>query len=47
MKIVQIGPYPLNANCIKGGVEASIYGLSLEQAKTNQLFVIDILNLLI
>ena len=42
MKIVQIGPYPLNANCIKGGVEASIYGLSLEQAKTNQLFVIDI-----
>ncbi|ADQ79276.1 glycosyl transferase group 1 [Paludibacter propionicigenes WB4] len=42
MKICQIGPFPLNASCIQGGVEASVYGLSMELAKTNQVFVIDI-----
>lgn len=42
MKIVQIGSYPLDITLIKGGVEASVYGLTIEQSKTNQLFVIDI-----
>ena len=42
MKIVQIGSYPLDITLIKGGVEASVYGLSIEQSKTNQLFVIDV-----
>ena len=42
MKIVQIGTYPLDTASIKGGIEASIYGLTTELAKTNQLFVIDI-----
>lgn len=27
MKIVQIGPYPISADCIRGGVESSVYGL--------------------
>lgn len=27
MNIVQIGPYPISADCIHGGVEASVYGL--------------------
>lgn len=42
MKIIQIGPFPLNINYPNGGVEASVYGLSNELAKTNQLFVFDI-----
>ena len=42
MKIIQVGSFPLDATCIKGGVEASVYGLTMEQAKTNQLFVFDV-----
>lgn len=42
MKIIHIGFYPLDTTSIKGGVEASIYGLTVEQAKIEQLFVIDI-----
>jgi glycosyltransferase involved in cell wall biosynthesis len=41
MKIIQIGPYPIDASCIKGGVEASVYGLSMELAKTHQVVVMD------
>lgn len=41
MKIVQIGPFPENVNLIKGGVEASVFGLSNELAKSNEVFVID------
>ena len=33
MKIIQIGAYPLNENLIKGGIEASVFGLSHAQAK--------------
>lgn len=44
MKILQIGPFPENINLIKGGVEASVYGLSNELAKSNEVFVIDIPN---
>ena len=42
MKIFQIGSFPLDASCIQGGVEVSIYGLSMELAKTNQVIIIDI-----
>jgi len=42
MKIVQIGSYPLDSQHIQGGVEASIYGLTDELAKSHKLFVIDI-----
>jgi len=42
MKIFQIGCFPLNSNLIKGGVEASVYGLAVEQCKDNQVSVIDI-----
>ncbi|MDP4240549.1 MAG: glycosyltransferase family 4 protein [Bacteroidota bacterium] len=42
MKIVQIGPFPLDATCIKGGVEASVYGLATELAKNHILTVIDV-----
>ena len=41
MKIIQIGSFPIDASSIKGGVEASVYGLTIEQAKNHQLFVID------
>ena len=42
MRIVQIGPYPLDASLIRGGVESSVYGLAQEQAKYNEVFVIDV-----
>lgn len=42
MKIVQIGSYPLSPDYIQGGVEASVYGLSMELSMTNSLFVMDI-----
>ncbi len=42
MKIIQIGSFPLDVSCIKGGVEASTYGLAKEQAKTNEVYVMDI-----
>jgi len=41
MKIIQIGPYPLDTSCIKGGVETSVYGLSMELAKTHEVLVLD------
>ncbi len=41
MNIVQIGPFPLNSHLISGGVEASIYGLAKEQAKSHAVVVID------
>ncbi len=42
MKIVQIGSYPLNSSLIKGGVEASVFGLAQEQAKSHQIYIFDI-----
>lgn len=42
MRIIQIGPFPLDPMLIRGGVEASIYGLSVELAKDNELKVFDI-----
>ena len=42
MRIIQIGPFPLDPMLIRGGVEASIHGLSVELAKENELKVFDI-----
>ena len=41
MKIIQIGSFPINSSSIQGGVEASVYGLALEQVKSNEVVVID------
>lgn len=42
MKIVQIGPYPLSSDCIRGGVESSVFGLVQELAKNHIADVFDI-----
>lgn len=42
MNIVQIGNYPISAECIHGGVEASVYGLVQELAKNHTVDVLDI-----
>ena len=42
MRIVQIGPYPINSSIIRGGVESSVYGLAQEQAKSNDVYVMDV-----
>lgn len=41
MRIVQIGPYPLSEDCIRGGVEASVYGLTQELGQSNEVHVFD------
>lgn len=41
MFIVQIGSYPLSSAVIRGGVEASVYGLSQELGKSNDVHVFD------
>lgn len=42
MSIVQIGSYPISAECIHGGVEASVYGLVQELAKEHIVDVFDV-----
>ena len=42
MRIIQIGQFPLSGSIASGGVEASIYGLAREQAKSHSVVVIDI-----
>lgn len=41
MNIVQVGPYPLSADCIRGGVESSVLGLANELAKSHVVDVFD------
>ena len=41
MNIVQVGPYPLSADCIRGGVESSVFGLTNELAKSHVVDVFD------
>lgn len=42
MKIAQVGNYPLSSNCIRGGVEASVYGLVNELIQQGQkVYVFD------
>lgn len=42
MKIVQIGPYPISKDCIRGGVESSVYGLAHALAKRHRVYAIDL-----
>ena len=42
MRIVQIGPYPLERGRICGGVEASVFGLAQEQSRHNEVHVFDV-----
>ncbi len=41
MKIIQIGPYPVSADCIRGGIESSVYGLAQAQAKLHDVVCLD------
>lgn len=41
MKIIQIGMFPIQSDCIRGGVEASVYGICKEQAKTHSVIAMD------
>lgn len=41
MNIVQVGPFPLSADCIRGGVESSVFGLTKELAKDHVVDVFD------
>lgn len=41
MKIGIIGCYPLNSKCIKGGIEASVYGLVKELSIKHEVVVFD------
>ncbi|GHT14598.1 glycosyl transferase family 1 [Bacteroidia bacterium] len=47
MKIIQIGNFPLNCCTIKGGVEASIFGITKALAKNNDVKIISFPNKLI
>ena len=42
MNIIQVGPYPLAADCIKGGVESSVFGLSNKLSINNVVDVFDL-----
>lgn len=42
MRIIQIGPFPLQADYIRGGVEASVYGLTKELFKNAEVYVMDV-----
>ena len=41
MRIIQIGAYPLSSDIIRGGIEASVYGLAQELGKANEVHVFD------
>ena len=42
MNIVQVGPFPLSADCIRGGVESSVFGLVGELSDTHVVDVFDL-----
>lgn len=41
LHIVLVGSYPISPDCIRGGVESSVYGLAQELAKTQKVEVMD------
>lgn len=41
-RVVQIGPYPESPDLIKGGIEASVYGLSQQQSQTMEVHAFDV-----
>ena len=42
MKIIQVGPFPISLDCIRGGVESSIYGLANTLSLEHQVHVFDV-----
>ena len=42
MTIAQIGSYPLSKDCIRGGVESSVYGLAHALANQHRVYAIDL-----
>lgn len=42
MRIIQIGSFPIDVDYIKGGVEASVYGLAKELSDRTEVFVMDV-----
>lgn len=42
MNVIHIGSYPISAACIRGGVEASVYGVVQELAKKHTVDVFDV-----
>lgn len=42
MNIIQIGSYPISADCIHGGVEASVYGLVQELRADSREHIVDV-----
>jgi len=42
MRIVQIGPYPIERGRISGGVEASVFGLAQEQSLCHEVYAFDV-----
>lgn len=41
-RIIQIGPFPLSSDCIRGGVEASVFGLAKAQSVMHEVHAFDI-----
>lgn len=42
MKIIQVGPFPMSLDCIRGGVESSVYGLANTLSLADQVHVFDV-----
>ena len=41
MRIIQVGPYPMSVDCIRGGVESSVYGLAKALTNEHQVYAFD------
>ena len=41
-RIIQIGPFPQSIDCVRGGVEASVFGLAKAQSASHEVHVFDI-----
>ena len=42
MKIIQVGSFPISLDCIRGGVESSVYGLANTLSLADQVHVFDV-----
>lgn len=42
MNIIQVGPFPISLDCIRGGVESSVYGLANTLSLEHQVHVFDV-----
>ena len=41
MRIIQVGPYPVSIDCIRGGVESSVFGLAKALTIMHQVYAFD------